>query len=347
MLTSLGDGPAATFSAIRAGIGGLALQKRLPLSGRDPDWDPPEPMRAARVPTIPLDVPGPERIRRLALAALNDALGRVAFGRADLAKTALLVGGPSLDSAVEAWQLHSFANDLVDRAGLGGLAIVEQRLCGHASAAMLFARAAELLAPRPAQPNATAGAIEQVIVVLADTYLSRDRVAALDAAGRLGSRRSPEGFAGGEAGVALVLRPGRRGETGFASVKGIGLGVEADTFFTDRAPSGRGLEAAIQTACSSWSPGRAIQWVLSDMNGEPYRAADWGVARARLGARVASDLTLIHPADLLGDLGSAMGGVLTAFAADSLATGTAESDHALVLSAADGAERAAVLLEGA
>ena len=52
------------------------------------------------------------------------------------------------------------------------------------------------------------------------------------------------------------------------------------------------------------------------MNGETFRAADWGAASARLGARVSAELSMIHPADVIGDVGVASGGLLIAVAAE-------------------------------
>src|SRR5690349_19604698 len=100
MLTPVGDSTSATCAAIQGGIGAVALQKRLRLQGEDPEWDPPEPMRAARIPTLPIDVPGRERVRILALHALEEALRSAKLSRRDLASTALLVGVPSGDEAV-------------------------------------------------------------------------------------------------------------------------------------------------------------------------------------------------------------------------------------------------------
>jgi len=89
-------------------------------------------------------------------------------------------------------------------------------------------------------------------------------------------------------------------------------------------------------------------WVVSDQNGEPYRALDWGhaiVGLRRLSARFAEPVQW-YPAVSFGDTGAASGGVALCAVARAFARGYSPSSAAIVLSAADGPLRAAALLSG-
>jgi 3-oxoacyl-[acyl-carrier-protein] synthase-1 len=334
--TALGEDRASTCAALRSGIAALMLTKRFPLLGPDPEWDPPEPIRAARLPTLPVDLPAPERLRRMAIAAMGEAMRSAGIQRGDLPSTALLVAVPSGDGAVAGWRLDDFANEIVREAGLSSLALVEQRANGHASVVELLHRAAEIAGDRRAR--------RRVVVLGADTYLSSDRVRELDAAGRLASERAPEGFSAGEGAVALVV-DSRPEKAPLARLTAFGFGHEADAYASDRAPSGKGMEAAILAACAGLPDDAQVAWILSDLNGEPYRAMEWGAAASRLGARVAEELEMQHPADALGDIGCASGALLVAMAVDALAEGYAPSVRAFVSTASDAGARAVVRVE--
>ncbi|MFO0614658.1 MAG: hypothetical protein U0414_18880 [Polyangiaceae bacterium] len=339
MYTALGEDRPSTCAALRSGIAALALTKRFPLLGPDPEWDPPEPIRAARLPTLPVDLPAPERLRRMSIAAIGEAMRAAGIQRVDLPNTAVLVALPSEGHAVASWRLDDFAHEIVREAGLSAVGLVEQRANGHAGVVELLHRAAEIAVDRRAR--------RRVVVLGVDTYLARERVRELDAAGRLASERSPEGFSAGEGAVALVIDGARTEKAPLARLTAFGFGHEADAYASERAPSGRGMEAAILAACSGLPEDAKIAWMLSDLNGEPWRAMEWGAAVSRLGPRVDDELELQHPADALGDVGCATGALLVAAAADALAEGYAPADIAFVSTAADAGARAVVRVEAA
>ena len=343
MYTALGEDRASSCAALRSGMGALALTKRFPLMGPDPEWDPPEPIRVARAPKLPLDLAPRERLEQMLLPAISEAMRAAGIRRADLPQTALLLALPSGDEASAAWALEGFADEIARRAGLSDLAAVEQRANGHATVIELLHRACELI---------TEARARRVVVAAADTYVAGDRVRALDAQGRLASRRSPQGFSVGEAGVALVIEragvtTGAKDASGrpLARLAAFGFGHEPDSFHSDRAPIGKGTEAAVLGAMGGFAEGRPVEWLLSDMNGEPYRAMDWGAAVTRLGGRLSEELEHGHPADSLGDVGCAAGALLSAIAADALAERRAPADHAIILTASDAGARAAMRLE--
>lgn len=348
MYTALGEDRASSCTALRSGIGALALTKRFQLMGPDPEWDPPEALRVARVPSLSLDLGPRERLLAMSAPAISEALRAAQIRRADLPGAALLLAVPAGDAATQTWDLDDLADELVQRAGLTEIPVVEQRANGHATAIELLHRALELLR----RPRVAGGppAPRRVVVIAADTYVARDRIRALDQQGRLASRRSPEGFSIGEAAVALVIEADSAGQVDgaappLARLAAFGFGDEPDSAFSDRAPMGQGTEAAILGAWAGVADGNGAAWVLSDMNGEPYRAMDWGAAVSRLGPRLDPELEMSHPADAMGDVGCASGALLVAIASDAFAEGRAPADRALVVTSSDGGARAAARVE--
>jgi 3-oxoacyl-[acyl-carrier-protein] synthase-1 len=90
---------------------------------------------------------------------------------------------------------------------------------------------------------------------------------------------------------------------------------------------------------------RPIDGVLCDLNGDPFRAREWGIVSARNLTELPSPPTLLHPADCTGDLGAAFGVVLIALAAQAIRRGYAGGPTFLVWCADEGERRAAVLLK--
>jgi 3-oxoacyl-[acyl-carrier-protein] synthase-1 len=86
---------------------------------------------------------------------------------------------------------------------------------------------------------------------------------------------------------------------------------------------------------------RPADVVLCDLNGESYRATEWSYAMARTFRDGQAVPPLVHPADCLGDVGAATGGVLLALAAAAMKKGLAPWKTALVWCSSDNGERAA------
>lgn len=328
MATALGLDTDACVAAVRAGISGVVLQRHLSLSGPDPEWDPREPLRAGRVPSLDPHGSGFERLLSLATTALSDATRRAGSTRAELADAALFVALPREDAATGAWGVEQFTRALLDRAALPPPRAAEMFRSGHTGALFALRRAMDGLAQR---------AFASAVIVAADTLVTADRVEALDAARRLRSKRARDGYVPGEAAVAWIVGP--LGEASLARIEGFGVGHEPDGYGADRAPMGHGLESAVRAAAPG---GGAIEWLLSDMNGESFRAMEFSATRARLGATLGASMVLTHPTELTGDLGAAAGAFLVGCAATSLGDGTAPAERAIVVASDDDGGRVAV-----
>jgi 3-oxoacyl-[acyl-carrier-protein] synthase-1 len=77
-----------------------------------------------------------------------------------------------------------------------------------------------------------------------------------------------------------------------------------------------------------------IATTFAGFNGENFDSKLWGVARLRHHDFFSPDMVIEHPADSFGDAGAAMGAILIALAAESLASG-ARPGPALAWAASD------------
>ncbi len=343
LVTPVGDDATQTCASVRAGIARLSQLPSFAPTTRDPGWDPEEPLVAASIPGLAPASSLRARLVELALRALRALPAQAHMTRAGLRDAALLVALPLVDPAVQTADLQQrFLPDLVAAAGLPEPPLARVRTGGHAAVFELLSEAERILTDEQAA---------SVILLAVDSYLVPERLAWLDQAWRLRSERNVDGFIPGEAGGALLLEPQaavrRRGALEAAVISAVARADEPNPITSDAQSTGRALGDAITRVVQGSSAAGPCAWVLCDLNGESYRAYEWGLAVARLPERLGSVGRLIHPADCIGDVGAASGAVLLGLAATGFARGYAPAGEALLWTASDGPARAAVRVEAA
>lgn len=332
-ITAIGDDAAESAASARAGLMGFGEHPYRPIPRDDADEDD-RPLLAARVSRVDPKLDGPSRVVELAAIAHADLLRDAEIEAEDLRGTALLVSLPAHDAAVASWGLAGdFVPRLARRTGVGS---DHQRVVERGAAGMLelLGEAEKLLASR---------AVRRVVLLGADSYLAEDRLKALDAAYRVKTPRNVDGFIPGEAATALLLETvehAAKGQTVVdAVIANLGLGSEPEGFSSDKQSSAVGLTTALRGVLPEARRGGA--YVICDLNGESYRAIEWGLAAVRLGDALGPVKRLVHPANGWGDIGAATGGGLLILAAASFRRGYAPSDDAILFAGTDGALRAA------
>lgn len=332
----LGATWAQTCASIRAGLSRLADHPYYEALTHDPEWDEADPLRCAMVPGWEESLDEPERLGDLAAEAMRDLVQRIPLKRADLGNGGVMLTLPEerdFPGAVDA--ATGVLARLLERGGLEGLAVREARAGG---AAGFFASL------REAGVRIGAGELAFCIVGGADTYFLDRRLEALDQAWRLRTLRNPDGFLPGEAAVVLLLASPRwlasAGMVPLCTLGEVGLGREPEAILGDRASSGVGLSSAIEAALGGGGP---PAWVLCDLNGEAYRAFEWGLVQARLGPLLGDVRRITHPADCLGDVGAATGPLLVACAAHAFSRGDRPQGPTLLWASAEDGTRVATV----
>jgi 3-oxoacyl-[acyl-carrier-protein] synthase I len=332
-LTAAGSSAEQTAASIRAAVVPILEDPGyMTISGDEAEA---EPARTARVAGVDPGLDGRDRLFALLDPVLADLVERAPEVAKDAHRTALFVALPEPDAVTSTWSLKTFAPDLEKRLGLS-FASVQSSLLGRAGVFALLAEARALLAR---------GGAELAVVAGVDSLVSPLRLRLFDEEERLRSPRNVDGFFPGEGAALALLSSERRlsahGWRAELSILGVGLGSEPEGLRSDKPSTGRGLTDALRGALADAAP---VRWVVSDYNGESYRAYEWGLVHARLAERLDAISLVSHPARSTGDVGAATGAVQIALASAGFRRGWAQGTSALVFAGSDGAERAALRL---
>ena len=327
-----------TCASINAGITRFSEHAYFECVGADPEWDEEEPLIASNVPIIDPFEDGPERLLQLIIPALNDIFNAAKIKRKEVQSCGLLLALPQPDEIINSWSLDkTFIPELFRRTGLDSYKIHKVSQTGHAGLFCLIQDALTCL---------RAGEVELCIVAGVDSYLMSERLEFLDNAWRIKSSKSVDGFIPGEATTVLLLETVSnakvRERQSLATVSFCETGKEPHNISTDKSSSGTGLSDAIGKVLNQRGDKNNIRWVICDLNGESYRGFEWGLVQTRLHKQLSGIEVVNHPADCLGDIGAATGGMLIANAVQAFERGYNISDDALLWTASDDGLRAAL-----
>lgn len=177
--------------------------------------------------------------------------------------------------------------------------------------------------------------LERVLVVAADSQLDPTALQLLAEENRLKTSEAPLGLQPGEAGACLLLeRPGsaqQRGAKRLAFLSGVATAQEKDHYFSGKPNPGAGLAECIGEVLERACPSGSFEGdVYLDLNGEQWRAQEWGMAQVRLKPRL--EASAVHlPCVTLGDIGAASGALGACLAIHDLTLGHARSGQSLVV----------------
>jgi 3-oxoacyl-[acyl-carrier-protein] synthase-1 len=216
---------------------------------------------------------------------------------------------------------------------------------GHSGFAQAVVSAAEAL---------RRGTIQHAIVGGIDSLLDEPTLRWLAETRRLKTEDEPCGLQPGEAGVFFTLDLEETARQRKAPIRAMlaiaGEGVEEDSLLAGKPALGKGLSQAIVDLFSKF-PELSAQpfWILSDHNGESYRAQEWGYTLARLGAEFPKlrEASVWYPALSFGDTGAASGAVALALSLAAFSKSYHPAPSALILSSSDGIERSALMVKRA
>ncbi len=195
------------------------------------------------------------------------------------------------------------------------------------------------------------GNIELAFVLSVDSWMEEETLTWLDAASRLKTPMQPVGLQPGEACVLLVLELERRAlhrrAAILARVAVVEFAQEERFLLTGQVPIGRSLASLLDSLAASagWSATER-PWVISDHNGETYRATEWANCLYHLIQRgdFYQESAVWFPAVSVGDTGAASGGVAVCMATRAFARNYAPTSVAVIASSSDGPQRSAIVL---
>ena len=284
---------------------------------------------------------------RLGSGALNDLLRTEQFQSDDWSRTALCVVLPSCYLQTERERdpqvtadgeasapvfLQSLASSLLGR--ICEVASIEIPVTNHVpifedqagfARGLLYAR--ELL---------SSGQVERCILGGIDACTDNGYLAAAHHFNVLKTDDQPAGFQPGEAAAFLMLENESAARGRGAEVVGI---IQAAAVGRDKAarcsrkpPLGIGLAQTISQCLAIAPEASDVGWVIADLNGDAFRANDWGYALVRLIASYPrlGECPVVAPAESFGETGAAQGAIASCMAVRAFARGYAPDPRALV-----------------
>ncbi|MFO0948577.1 MAG: hypothetical protein U1D30_22075 [Planctomycetota bacterium] len=188
--------------------------------------------------------------------------------------------------------------------------------------------------------------VDACLLVGADSLIQLRVLRWLENMDRLKTETYVDGLIPGEAAVGIVVEglsaTRQRSGNPKAIVAGLGLHEEPGHLLSNQPCRATGLTSAVRQAIQFANASLAnIHQIHCDLNGESYRAREFGLLLTRLQAP--ADVAVNHPADCIGDVGAVAGLVLLAHAASWHVSGT-ETETDLLLVGSETGERGAAIL---
>lgn len=145
------------------------------------------------------------------------------------------------------------------------------------------------------------------LVVGVDTFLMAATLAHYEDRLRLLTSLNSNGFIPGEAGAAVLLGPAARSGSAELVCLGIGFGREPAAVESEEPLRGDGLAMALRAALADADCGYdAVDYRLTDNNGEQYGFKEAYLGIARTMKEVKPEFDIWHPADCIGEVGAAI-----------------------------------------
>ena len=332
--TSLGRDAWSTAAAVRAKITGFTDHPFMIDSVG-------EPMRVALSPWLEVDLTGPARFEALLLPALDQVLS-IAQARMPGLRTRLFLALPGPRPGLSGELDRRLVTTVQGRYG-SLVSRVDTFPHGHA---------AGLLGLADAVRSIESGRWDLCVVAGVESYLEPETLEWIEENDQFhgaGALNNAWGFIPGEGSGAVLLATHHVAAEQELEILGrlwrVGAGFEENQIKTPTVCLGHGLTHAFEQTFAALPPDAGVTDIYCDMNGEPYRADEYGFACLRSGSRLQSASSFHAPADCLGDVSAASGPLCIALAVIAGAKGYSSGKWALAWASSESGERAAALVE--
>ncbi|MDA8142255.1 MAG: beta-ketoacyl synthase N-terminal-like domain-containing protein [Desulfobacteraceae bacterium] len=340
MVTPIGMNLSQTFASLRADITRMREAGDIYwCRADDPDFEDGAPLVASTLSYLE-----PQRkqkntpaqwLAHIAAQAFNNLREKAQLSLPQYRELGLFMGLPPQQPGWGPEQEEQFCYHFHNTIEMDLFPVAQFSFTGHAGALSLFESTRRALA---------SGQIRYALLGGVDSYLFPEWLENLDQNYRIKSDRNLDGFIPGEGAAFLLLEPaGQPEKRGLSPLAAVTAAIQDRCPATEVAHNtGVALSKTLSHLLEA-SPQPPI--IVCDLNGEPARMKEWGYTYSRLGERLGVPLALEHPVDVLGDMGAASGAMFTALAILYLQKKYAQHASALIWTASDTGERAAMLIE--
>jgi 3-oxoacyl-[acyl-carrier-protein] synthase I len=336
--TSVGASLLASAAAVRAGVASFDDHPFMVDSIG-------QPMIVSRASYLSDDVVGPERLLSLARSAAAEALAVLQPMVREMGGIPAVVGlpliRPGVPAAIERDFPRTFRKALADIAPVSTVDVITR---GHASGLMALDAGRNMIRK---------GIADFCLIGGVDSYLEPETLEWLEASDQLhssGPANNAWGFVPGEgAGFCLLASSeaaNRSGLRPYGRILSVAVTRESNLIKTETICLGHGLTAAFESACRPLhEPDEKVDEIICDMNGEPYRAEEFGFATIRTNHRFVNSSDFQAPADCWGDVGAASGPLFINVSAIRHQKGYGHGSRTLAWASSESGERAAAIIE--
>ena len=334
LVTPVGLKADVAIAAMRAGISRLG---ELPYLDIEVDEEEFAPVIGAEVPVVPEGQHGTAKLIRFAAHSVADAISDARLENQTAVEVFLGTAGDRPAERVLS-QTQELKDALIE-AIPAGLQVRDVKI-------LPVGRAAGLQAIRAAAQMISAGEIQVAIAGGVDSWVQPRSLLWLREQKRLREFPKRTGILPGDAGGFVVLESVSHARSRGAAIQALVTAAagRSQAAREDQPEDGRALGDTLKSAVQGISDPHAL--VVSDFNGERYRAHEWMLAVPK-GMWRYETLRHWHPAEYIGDAGAASGVVSTAWAAQALCRGYAKTPHVLVWGASDEGAREALMISQA
>lgn len=333
--TAVGRDAWSSAAAVRAGISGFSQHPYMVDTAG-------EPIRVARAPWLDIDLNGIERFKALLYPAIDQAIESLLHPRMNLPRITLALGLPSSRPGLAT----DFQPKLIRE--------LEERYSNTFSAVSSFSKghAAGLLALDVVIKKFAQNAFDACVVAGVDSYMEPETLEWLEECDQLhgaGPLNNAWGFVPGEGAGAILLVRYQIAErvrlTPLAQVLGSGTAFEPKQIKTQTVCIGEGLTQAFRSGLAALPDGAKVTDVYCDMNGEPYRADEFGFTAVRVKECFESLSDFAAPADCWGDVSAASGPLHIGLASIAANKNYANGHSAMIWASSESGERASALFD--
>lgn len=330
--TPVGRDAWSSAAAVRAGIAGFSEHpSMIDTAG--------EPMHGALAPWLDIEMSATERFEALLLPAIAQVMDSRSAQLSSV-KTALALGLPAARPGLPAKIVEHL------RAALSTL-YPEQFA---ALATFPDGHAAGFLALDAALRRLRQGTFDACVVAGVDSYFHPETLEWIESCDQLhgaGPLNNAWGFVPGEgAGAVLLKRESAldKDDVLLAELLSVGTALEPNAIKTETVCIGAGLTQAFRSTLEILAPGSKVNDVYCDLNGEVYRADEYGFTGLRNKDHFESVSNFMAPAECWGDVAAAGAPLHIMLAAIAGKKGYASGPLAFVCGSSEPGQRGAALL---
>jgi 3-oxoacyl-[acyl-carrier-protein] synthase-1 len=333
--TPLGLNAPATAAAVRAGL--TAMQEHPFMLDKHG-----EPMVVALDAQLPAQTDDVDRLVALSLTPAHEALDPLLKSPSGFPPIDILIALPEERPG----RRKDLEHDFIEKFGssLPKEFRIQKLSCpalGHAGGIVCMQQAWSLI---------KSGRSKLCLIGGVESYNSAETLEWLDSQDQMHSESTIWGFCPGEAAAfCLLASRGLADELGLSALVNllsVSSALEENLIKTDTVCIGEGLSEAFHKTLTVLSNDEAtIDHTICDLNGEPYRANEYGFSMLRTGSRFSDASDFQTPAECWGDVGAASGTLFTVLAAFAAEKGYAPGPLTFLSTSSEGGQRGCALLQ--